>query len=91
MVLDVQDVLRTVVKAKQPLTTGRSQYSSSSFFFTLLQKKRPEALLFTTILQGTAIISSQLSDSDTQLTTTCLWPVIRACLPDSPFAYLSVF
>lgn len=50
-----------------------------------------EALQFPTILQGAAIIGRQLSDSETQLSTTCFWPVITACLADNPFAYLSVF
>lgn len=43
-----------------------------------------KALQFTIILEGAVIIYSQLSDSDIQLTTTCLWPVIRACLSDGP-------
>lgn len=42
------------------------------------------ALQFTIILERAVIIYGQLSDSDIQLTTTCLWPVIRACLSDSP-------
>lgn len=37
-----------------------------------------------TILEEAVIIYGQLSDSDIQLTTTCLWPVIRACLSDGP-------
>lgn len=53
----------------------------------LLKRKDYEterALQFTIILEGAVIIYGQLSDSDIQLTTTCLWPVIRACLSDSP-------
>lgn len=42
------------------------------------------ALQFSIILEGAVIIYGQLSDSDIQLTTTCLWPVIRACLCDGP-------
>ena len=47
-------------------------------------RETERALQFTIILEGAVIIYGQLSDSDIQLTTTCLWPVIRGCLSDSP-------
>lgn len=46
--------------------------------------ERERALQFAIILEGAVIIYGQLSDSDIQLTTTCLWPVIRGCLSDGP-------
>lgn len=54
------------------------------------ERETERALQFPIILEGAVIIYGQLSDSDIQLTTTCLWPVIRACPSDGPFAYLSV-
>ncbi len=70
---------------------GLSQYFDFPHAFiysrTIPQKKgkareTERALQFTIILEGAVIIYGQLSDSDLQLTTTCLWPVIRACLSD---------
>lgn len=54
------------------------------------ERETERALQFPIILEGAVIIYGQLSDSDIQLTTTCLLPVIRACPSDGPFAYLSV-
>lgn len=47
-------------------------------------KKTERVLQFTSVAEGALIIYGQLSDSDIQLTTTCLWPVIRACPSDGP-------
>ena len=69
---------------------GLSQYFDYPHAFiysrTIPQKKgeTERALQFTIIFEGVVIIYRQLSDSDIQLTTTCLWPVIRACLYDGP-------
>lgn len=51
---------------------------------TARERKTESTLQFTIILEGALIIYGQLSDSDIQLTNTCLWPVIRACLSDGP-------
>lgn len=47
-------------------------------------KKTERVLQFTSVAEAALIIYAQLSDSDIQLTTTCLWPVIRACPSDGP-------